>query len=171
MPRPNTKTLLLEESQKEYAALEQFLNTLTPQQMTEPGALRDWSVKDVLAHLLEWQQMTLGWYNAGLCGEKPILPAPGYKWSEIPALNQAIYEKHQPAPLEEIVERFRASHRQVMELLHSLSDEQLFTPGQYAWTQNNTLGTYFVSNTSSHYRWARTEMRKQIKKRKPVTGG
>ncbi len=168
MPRPATKSQLIIESQNEYAALEVFLGTLAPQQMIAPGALGDWSVKDVLAHLLEWQQMTLGWHNAGLRGETPVIPAPGYKWSEIPRLNQAIYEKHQSAPLEEIIEQFRASHRQVMALIESLSEEQLFTRGYYAWTKTSTLGTYFVSNTSSHYRWARTEMRKQLKKRKPV---
>jgi hypothetical protein len=31
-----------------------------------------------------------------------------------------------------------------------------FTANRFAWTRKNTLGTYFVSATSSHYLWART---------------
>ena len=64
MPRPHTKALLLSESQKERAALDELLEPLTPVQMTEPGILGEWSVKDVLAHLYEWEQMVLGWLAA-----------------------------------------------------------------------------------------------------------
>jgi hypothetical protein len=57
---------MLAESQAEYEALEQLLSPLTAGQMAAPGALAEWSVKDVLAHLFEWQQMMFGWYEAGL---------------------------------------------------------------------------------------------------------
>jgi hypothetical protein len=43
-------------------------------------------------------------------------------------------------------------------VIESLADEQLFTPGCFAWTRKNTLGTYFVSATSSHDLWARTRI-------------
>ena len=74
MPRPTTKAGILSESAKEHDALEQLLATLTPEQMVHPGIVGEWSVKDVLAHLTEWQQMVLGWYHAGLAGEIAIAP-------------------------------------------------------------------------------------------------
>ena len=46
------------------------------------------------------------------------------------------------------------SHREVMELAESLSNEELFTKGAFKWVGGSTLGSYFVSNTSSHYAWA-----------------
>ena len=55
MSRPQTKAQLLAESQQEYDALESFLAALTSEQMVQPGALGEWSPKDVLAHLYEWQ--------------------------------------------------------------------------------------------------------------------
>ena len=64
MPRPHTKALLLSESQKEHQALEEFLSTLSPEQMAQSGIVGEWSVKDVLAHLYEWEQMVLGWLAA-----------------------------------------------------------------------------------------------------------
>jgi len=54
-----------------------ILATLTPEQMTRPGALGDWSAKDVLAHLYEWEQMVLGWLAAGQRGQTPSVPARG----------------------------------------------------------------------------------------------
>ncbi len=57
--------------------------------MTRAGVTRGgWSVKDILAHIVEWQQMNLDWYATGLRGEKPAMPAPGFTLREIPRLNE-----------------------------------------------------------------------------------
>jgi uncharacterized protein (TIGR03083 family) len=163
MPRPTSKDDLLTAIDQERSALEELLETLTPAQMTEPGLVGDWSAKDVLAHLFEWEQMVLGWHQAGLRGETPELPAPGFKWSQTPQLNQQIYEKHRERPLDEVLELFRASHQEILATIQGLSNEELFTSGHYAWTKKNTLGTYMVSATSSHYLWARKEIRKGLR--------
>jgi uncharacterized protein (TIGR03083 family) len=165
MPRPQSKPQLLSESQKEREALESFLSTLTPEQMTQPGMLGEWSVKDVLAHLYEWEQMVLGWLAASQRGETPHVPAEGYKWSQLPALNEQIRAKHSGRSLDEILTLFRDSYSQVMQNIESLSEETLFAPGLYPWMNKNTLGAYFVSGTSSHYRWARKEMKKGLKEK------
>lgn len=163
MPRPTSKTDLLAAIDEERGALETFLETLTPDQMTEPGLVGEWSAKDVLAHLIEWEQMVLSWYRAGLRGETPEMPAPGYKWNQTPELNQMIYEKHRDRALDDVLAQFGASHQEILGVIRELSNEELFTAGRYAWTGKNTMGTYFVSATSSHYLWARKEIRKGLK--------
>lgn len=162
MPRPTNKIALLAAIDKERGALEALLETLTPEQMVAPDVVGAWSVKDVLAHLVEWEQMALGWYRAGLRGEIPAMPAPGYKWNQTPQLNQMIYEKHRDRPLDEVLADFQRSHAEIVEVIKGLSDETLFTPGKVAWTRKNTMGTYFVSATSSHYLWARNHIRKGL---------
>ena len=151
MPRPTSKHDLLTAIEQERGALETFLKTLTPEQMTDPGVVGEWSVKDVLAHLIEWEKMCLGWYKVGLRDEIPQLPAPGFKWNQTPQLNQKIYEMYRTQPLDEVLKKFQASHREILEVIQELSNEKLFTSGRYAWTKKNTLGTYMVSATSSHY--------------------
>ncbi len=163
MPRPHTKSLILAESQKEHEALDEFLSSLSPEQMTEPGMLGEWSVKDVLAHLYEWEQMVLSWLAASQRGETPQVPADGYKWSQLPALNAEIREKHSGRSLDEMMKMYRGSYKQITETIESIPEEEMFTPGLYPWMNKNTLGAYFVSATSSHYRWARKEMRKGLK--------
>ena len=163
MPRPTSKTDLLAAIEKERGALETYLETLSPAEMTIPGIVGEWSVKDVLAHLIEWEQMVLSWHAAGLRGETPELPAPGFKWNQTPALNQQIFEKHRDRLLEDVIDQFQASHLEILGVIEGLSNEALFTAEQFAWTQKNTLGTYFVSATSSHYLWARKEIRKGMK--------
>ncbi|MEZ4835061.1 MAG: ClbS/DfsB family four-helix bundle protein [Caldilineaceae bacterium] len=83
----------------------------------------------------------------------------------MPALNQMIYEKHRHRPLGEVTADFQRSHIETLALIQSLSNEDLFTAGRFTWTKTNTLGAYFVSNTSSHYLWARKEIRKGLKAR------
>jgi hypothetical protein len=163
MSRPLNKAQLLATSEKEYTALEKLIAPLTPGQMTRPPAAGEWSVKDVLAHLYEWQQMFFRWYEAGLHGEKPAVPAEGYKWSQLPALNQHIYETYRDLPLEEALRLFRSSHRKTMELIAKLSEEDLLTPGRWPWMNQNPLIAYLNANTGSHYRWARGEIKARVR--------
>ncbi|RPJ27220.1 MAG: DfsB family protein [Chloroflexi bacterium] len=163
MPRPGTKKQLLETIETEQKALEELLAGLSPAQMTQPGVVGEWSVKDVLAHLLEWQHMVLSWHSAGLLGKVPVIPAEGFNWAQIPQLNQQIYEKYCKQPLTDIQKEFKSSHQKMLRTIQNLSEEDLFKRGRYAWTKNNTLGTYFISSTSSHYLWARTNLKKGLK--------
>ncbi|MFN2323278.1 MAG: ClbS/DfsB family four-helix bundle protein [Trueperaceae bacterium] len=164
MPRPTSKRDLLAAIEHERAKLDAALDVVAPERMLEPGVVGEWSVKDVLAHLYEWEQMALGWYRAGLIGEVPELPAPGYTWRATPQLNRAIFEKHRDRPLDEVMVAFHASRREILGVIESLSDEDLFTSGRFAWTRKNALGAYFVSATSSHYLWARTRIARWAKR-------
>jgi hypothetical protein len=163
MPRPTTKNGLLEAIDFERAALEQFLAELSPEQMIEPGIVGEWSVKDVLAHLLEWEQMVLMWHSAGLRGNVPVTPSKEFNWGQLPLLNQQIFEKHHNRSLADIQKEFHSSYRKIRRTIQGLSDKDLFTRNRYVWTKNNTLGAYFISSTSSHYHWARTAMKKGLK--------
>lgn len=168
MARATSKPDLLAAIEKERGALQKFLDTLTPAQMLEPDLVGAWSAKDVLMHLVGWEQMCLGWYKAGVRGEIPALPAVGFKWNQTPALNQQIYEKYRELPLEQALEQFHTSHAEILVTIQALSDEQLFKSGQFAWTKKNAMGTYMVSATSSHYAWARKELRKGLKARQKL---
>jgi Protein of unknown function (DUF1706) len=85
------KKELVSDIQRERMALDAALALIPARHMTRAGVTRGgWSVKDVLAHLVEWQQMNLDWYAAGLRGEKPAMPAPGFTLRELPRLNAMI---------------------------------------------------------------------------------
>lgn len=166
MAKPASKGQLLADIQSERETLEQFLRGLSEEQLTAPGTVGEWSAKDVMAHLAEWEGMFLAWYAAGKRGEAPHTPAPGFTWGQLPALNQQIYEKHRERSLQEVQQLFTDSHQAMLNAIQSMSVEELFTPGYYAWTKKHALAAYITPNTSRHYRWAITEMRKRFKSRK-----
>lgn len=163
MPRPTTKSQLLSEIEKERTALENYLATLPDDRKVAPGVVGAWSVKDVLAHLLEWERMCLRWCQAGKENRVPHLPAEGFKWNQMPQLNQQIYEHYREMPLTEVLEQFETIHRDMMQMIETMTEVAMCTPGYYAWTNKNAVLTYLVSATSSHFRWARTEIRKGLK--------
>ena len=163
MPRSVTKVELLTAARRERAALEKALAGLTPEELVFSPAPGVWSVKDVLAHLIEWEQMVLSWVETGCQGQTPAIPAAGYKWNQLPALNQKIYEKHRERPLAEILTEFEAAHQRSLAAIESFSEEALFTRGYYPWSGNNALAAYFNSSTASHYLWARKEIQKLLK--------
>jgi hypothetical protein len=156
------KRPLLAEIQRERTALDATLALLSPRDMTRPGVTRGgWSVKDVLAHLVEWQQMNLGWYAAGLRGEKPAMPAPGFTLRDLPRLNARIYRKHHRRSLRVVLDDYQTYHARVTELIEALPDEDLITLGRYSWTGPSwTLSDYLRASTAAHYLWARTRIRR-----------
>jgi hypothetical protein len=166
MPRSFTKIQLLEDARRERAALGKSLERLSPEETVRHSAPDDWSVKDVLAHLIEWEQMVLGWIETGRSGKIPAIPVEGYKWSQLPALNQHIYEKYRDRPLAEILELFHSSYQQVLASIQGFPEEILFTRGYYSWSGNNSLAAYFHSCTAAHYLWARKEVQKKVKVQK-----
>jgi hypothetical protein len=163
MSKPTTKTQIIEAAETERAALEKLLASLPPGQMTLSNTVGDWSVKDVLAHLVEWEQMVVKWYEAGLKGKVPATPSEEYNWGQLPQLNHAIYLKHRDRSLADVQKDFKASYKKIMKVIQGISEKEMFTRGLYAWMKNNALAAYFTSGTSSHYRWARTCIRKGLK--------
>ena len=150
---------LLEAIRTARSQLEKKFSKLTPKQMIWPGSMDDWSVKDILAHLVDWEQRLIGWYQAGFRGEIPETPAPGMTWRDLPKLNQQVYERHRDEPLEEVLEDFENSHIEILELVEGMSEKEIFTKGFYAWTGNSSLETWIAANTYKHYNWARRQIR------------
>jgi hypothetical protein len=159
------KADLLEAIHIERSALDDTILQLSKRQMTQAGVTRGgWSVKDILAHLAEWQQMNLDWYAAGLRGEKPDLPAPGFSWRDLPRLNQTIYRKHRRRSLQTVVHEFHKNHDRIVALISTLQDSDLVTLGRYAWTGPSwTLSDFFRANTAAHYLWARKRIRSWLR--------
>ncbi len=160
MPRPTSKKQLLEQADTNYTKLQAELDLIPQDDMLDSGVVDAWSVKDVLAHLYEWQQMMSSWYEIGKAGDDPQTPSPDYTWQQIPDLNQQIYETYRDIALDDIVAKFEASHLAMMALIEGIDNEELFTPKIYKWTKSTTLGSYLTSATSSHYDWATKHIRR-----------
>jgi hypothetical protein len=161
MHRRLPKAELLQEIGVERSRLDALLEQLTPRQMTQAGAtLAGWSVKDILAHLIAWQQMNLDWYAADLRGETPEIPA----LRDIRKLNDRIYRKHHRRSLKAVLADYNAFHQNMLELIEEVPDRNFAAVGRFAWIGPPwTLSDYINANTASHYRWASKHIRKWLR--------
>ena len=160
--RAKTKKELLESIRTTRELLDKKFSKLTPKQMVWPGSMDDWSVKDILAHLVDWEQRFIEWYKAGRRGEIPETPAPGYTWRELPKLNQEGFEKHKHETLEDVLERYEKSYREILELIEGMKEREIFEAKYYEWTGDSSLLPWIAANTSSHYNWARRNIRTTV---------
>lgn len=143
--------------------LDKKLALLSPEEILRPGMMDEWAVKDIVGHLVDWHLLVLGWYEAGLRGEKPYLPSEGYTWRDLPKLNQKFFEQRREQPLQEVLRDFEETYQRELAIIESLSEEDLFEKDRFAWTGVWSLAEYFAANTHKHYDWACKNIRLQKK--------
>jgi hypothetical protein len=162
--RYSTKQDLLEDIRAEHGGLCTLLKSVPESRYAEKGVWGDgWSVIDLIAHLAEWHGMFLRWYEVGLEGEMPEMPAPGFKWNQTPALNRAIWEENRRRSFPAVWRDFMRTYRRIVELVEGLPEEALLQPGRFGWTGKNPLVTYIGPNTASHYRFASKVLKRWLK--------
>ncbi|OAV64727.1 hypothetical protein Barb4_03881 [Bacteroidales bacterium Barb4] len=165
MARPTIKQDLISAGNKQFSKLQELINSMSDEEQNTSFLFddRDKNVRDVLAHLYEWHQLLLDWATANRTGEeKPFLPVP-YNWRTYPEMNVGFWKKHQNTPYGISKTMLNGSHKKVMELIETFSNEELFTKKHFTWTGTSTLGSYCVSATSSHYDWAMKKIKNHIK--------
>lgn len=166
MPRPTTKADLLTAANDQFAALWALIDSMP--ELMQRGTFafedRDRNLRDVLTHLHEWHNMMKRWYRIGTVENgAPEIPGKGYTWRTLPALNAEIKTRYQQTSLDEAKTMLKASHEEMLALIASHTNDELFAKNVYKWTKTSTLGAYFVSNTSSHYDWAIKKLKKHKK--------
>jgi len=169
MSRPTDKSSLLAVSEGNFQKLLQQIHDLENPDFHFPENMLNRNVRDVLAHLHQWHLMLLDWYNVGMTGEKPQIPAPGYTWKTLPDLNRKIRDQYDNLALETAMEKLKDSHEKVMNLIRKHSSEALFEKKRYGWTGTTSLGAYLISSTSSHYDWAFKLIRRAERQKKANT--
>lgn len=169
MSRPTTKTDLIIAATESYDKMNTLISSLNEKELStlfefddkkkEAHWKRDKNLRDVLIHLYEWHQLLLNWVKSNQNGDnKPFIPEP-YNWRTYGDMNVEFWRKHQCTSLDDAKEMLQKSHAEVIKLAETFSNEELFSKGMYKWVGGSTLGSYFISNTSSHYDWAMKKLK------------
>ncbi|QTQ13168.1 ClbS/DfsB family four-helix bundle protein [Treponema parvum] len=166
MPRPKTKSDLILAANAQFAKLWELIGGMSEEEKCAdifPNE-RDKNVRDVLVHLYEWHCLLLNWIKSNASGKSvAFLPEP-YNWKTYPAMNVGFWKKHRGTPYVDAEQMLKKTHKDVMSLIETFSDDKLFSKGAFDWTGTTTLGSYCVSATSSHYDWAIKCLKKALKK-------
>ena len=162
MAKPKTKEELLEASRENFEKLNDLVDSFSEEERESefPKGTLNRNIRDVLAHLHHWHLMLLDWYDVGMKGEKPDMPAKGYTWKETPDLNRKIRDDYQTVDLKDVRKMLNKSFSEIQRIINKHSNEELFEKKHYKWTGSTSLGVYIIANTSIHYHWAYNLIRK-----------
>jgi hypothetical protein len=143
-----TKAEVLDAIRAGRKPLEEALAQLGEDQMTQPGVESNWSVKDILAHIVAWEQRMVLWVGQALRGEVPAIPA---TWEEVHRLNEQSYWENRDRPLTEVLAEFQRSYLEALAVAEAASEEDLIDPERFGWREGVPLVRVVAANTWWHY--------------------
>jgi hypothetical protein len=155
---PLNKQEALAAMAREREALEKVIAPLSDAQLTAPGK-EGWSIKDHLMHIAVWEQGIVALLNQqsrygamGLSRDEWRMEYPDFDQRT----NALIHERTKSRSLAEVRAAFRDSHRQMLEVLGRLTDDDLSKPyWHYAAEEphDDTRPVYewIAGNTYAHY--------------------
>lgn len=151
----NMKDHILTAMTEQLNRWEALLASLGVEQITAPHFDDDWSIKDVIAHLWAWQQISIVRMEAAVLNRQPEFPRwvatlPG-DWEEnADQTNSWIYETYHEEPWAEIYSRWRDGFRRLLELSEGIPERDLLDAGRYPWLEGYPLAFVLLASYEHH---------------------
>jgi hypothetical protein len=140
-----TKGQVLAAIEREREAWEALLVAVGEARMLEPGAMGDWTFKDLVAHLTGWRARSLRRLEAAANGQpEPPPPWPADRVTD-DEINAWIHERNQDRLLGQVVGESRESYARLAEIVQMLPDDALTDPDRFPWLEGEALGPAIVS--------------------------
>ena len=143
-----TKPELLKAIQKGRAEFEAALARLTPEQMTAPGAMGKWSVKDLLGHISMWESRLVTILYAI---ERGATPQTFRTQAEVDQANAESYAEQRDRPLDRVLADFHGVHIQLLKRLEAVKERDLNDPKRFKWMEDEPLEKLVAGDTFVHY--------------------
>jgi hypothetical protein len=148
-----TKGELLSRLAREHAQLVAMLAQLTPQERLAPGVVGEWSIKDVLAHLIAHEQRALLELQAAQQGAGVMIDHEATDRFNADAVMSRRAESY-----EAVRAAWDASYRVVESAVEALSDADFAATSLVVTTLQDSIDGALANNTYEHY----AEHRRQI---------
>lgn len=158
-----TKKELIEEIQKSFAKYEVEFDEIPESKKEVRVDAVDKTPAENLAYQLGWTTLLLQWEVEEQAGKQVITPKEGYKWNQLGDLYQTFYTEYETSSLLEKREKLTQNVAAICLWIASLSDEELFEPGQRKWATTKAAWPVYKwihINTVAPFTTFRTEIRK-----------
>jgi hypothetical protein len=112
-----------------------------PDRLDEPGAMGDWTFKDVAAHVTTWRRRTVNRLVAAGRGD----PEPPPPWpaelgeDEDDPINAWIHDRTKDRPAAELLDEADAIYDDFIAAVRALPDEAIVDPARLPWLGGGTL--------------------------------
>lgn len=130
------KSELLSKMQTEYDRWNRLLTDMSEELIVQPGAVGEWSVKDVIAHIAAWERRSAVQLMADLHGETPTGVAVYGRECDLATVdkmsedefNNWMAEDSRDKSLEEVLAASQRAHQLLVAAVEAMSEEDLSDP-------------------------------------------
>lgn len=151
----NMKDHILAALKEEFEAWDELLARLTEEEITAPRFDLNWSIKDVIAHLWAWQQISIARMEAGLYNRNPELPAwivdAVENWEENSnQVNTLTFETQHQKPWAEIHQNWQFGFILLLQLGVAIPERDLLDGDKYPWLHGYSLASILIASYDHH---------------------
>ncbi|HTO99899.1 MAG TPA: ClbS/DfsB family four-helix bundle protein [Anaerolineales bacterium] len=152
----STKQQLLDELNDEYVRWERLLSRLEEAELVAPQLPAGLSVKDVLAHLWAWQQLSIARLESAQQGRPPHhkMDPDGLDpeaEQNLDRINAWIRESNQHRPWPEVYQDWRRGFQLFIQLARAIPEERLLEQGRYDWLYGQPLAAVLEGSFAHHH--------------------
>lgn len=150
----NMKDHILAALNEQFVSWEELLAGSSEEQITTPRFDLDWSVKDVLAHLWAWQQISIARMEGGLNDREPELP--GWiseieNWEEnADQVNSVTYKTNHEKSWSEVHKMWGEGFLRFLELGAQISEKDLLDGDRFHWLNGYNLAFVLIASYDHH---------------------
>jgi hypothetical protein len=151
----HSKKQILKMLRKEFVRWEELLATMSEKEITDPFLFPTWSIKDVIAHLMAWQQISIARMEAARAGTQPLFP-PWLGGSDPESeqdrelFNGRIYETYKDHAWSSIHQDWREGYLRFLALGEEISEDDILDPGKYPWLKGYSLFAVLQGSLEHH---------------------
>ena len=152
----NDKQQILATLSAEFQHWEERLASLSEEQITTPHLTSNLSIKDVVAHLRAWQQVSIARLEAAQLNQAPVLP----NWlagldpeseGNTDQFNARIYETYREQPWSRVHQAWREGFLRFLKLGEEIPENDLTDAEKYPWLNGYSLMAVLQGSYEHHH--------------------
>lgn len=152
----NDKQQILAVLREEFKRWEELLAGLSEAQITTRRLPADLSIKDVMAHLHVWQQVSIARLEAALANRPPQFPEcpPEFDLdteNNVDGINAWIYETYRDRPWASVYREWREGFLRFLEVGEAIPETDLLDEGHYPWMHGYPLASTLLNSYAHHH--------------------
>ena len=149
------KEEMLDDLQAEFDRWVALLAGLDDEQITARQLPADLSIKDVIAHLWAWQQISIARLEAASQGRDPVFPWPENfdpEADDVEPANAWIHQANLEKPWQQVYADWKAGYQHLLELARAIPPADLMQQGKYPWLDGYSLYDVLDGTYDHHHR-------------------
>lgn len=152
----NEKKQILRMLKEEFDRWEELLASLSEEQLIARHLPADLSIKDVIAHLRAWQQVSIARLEAAQLNRDPVLPdwlagSDPESEKDLEQFNARIHDSYRERPWSRVYQLWRDGYLRFLKLGEAIPEEELWDTEKYAWLKGYNLYAVLHGSYEHHH--------------------